>query len=79
MNKKTLHILLLFLCLIMLATQSSLAALDAEAIGIGADFSTLTGESAYYSNPAGLSLRDNNFTIKANFGFSIWNNVFKND
>ncbi|MFW6294270.1 MAG: hypothetical protein ACOC1M_00955, partial [Halanaerobium sp.] len=33
---------------------------------------------AYYSNPAGLSLRANNFAVKANYGLSIWNNVFNN-
>lgn len=38
----------------------------------------MTGESAYYSNPAGLALRANNFAVKANFGLSIWNNVFEN-
>lgn len=38
----------------------------------------MTGEAAYYSNPAGLALRANNFAVKANYGFSIWNNVFEN-
>ncbi|MGM0498845.1 MAG: hypothetical protein ACQERL_01395, partial [Bacillota bacterium] len=54
------------------------AALDAEAIGMGDNFSTMTGEAAYYSNPAGLALRENNFAVKANFGLSVWNNVFEN-
>lgn len=55
------------------------AALDAEAIGMGENFSTLNGEADYYSNPAGLALRENNFAVKANVGFSVWNNVFEND
>lgn len=33
------------------------AALDAEAIGMGNNFSTMTGEAAYYSNPAGLAFQ----------------------
>lgn len=72
--------LVLFLMLgIVLSTVGSVsAALDAEAIGMGDNFSTMTGEAAYYSNPAGLALRANNFAVKANFGLSIWNNVFEN-
>lgn len=54
------------------------AALDAEAIGLGENFSTMEGETAYYSNPAGISLRDNIFSYKANFGLSVWNNIFDN-
>ncbi|RAK07097.1 hypothetical protein C8C77_11848 [Halanaerobium saccharolyticum] len=72
---------LLFLLTITIIFSTALtasAALDAEAIGMGDNFSTMTGEAAYYSNPAGMALRENNFALKANFGFSVWNNVFEN-
>jgi hypothetical protein len=75
--KKTLLFLLTITIIFSTALTAS-AALDAEAIGMGDNFSTMTGEAAYYSNPAGLALRDNNFALKANLGFSIWNNVFEN-
>lgn len=75
-KKNLLFLLTIFLVLVTTATAG--AALDAEAIGLGENFSAMTGESAYYSNPAGLGLRDDNFAVKANFGFSVWNNVFNN-
>ena len=75
--KKTL-LFLLTITIILSTGLTASAALDAEAIGMGDNFSTMTGEAAYYSNPAGLALRENNFALKANFGFSIWNNVFEN-
>src|SRR6056297_3507987 len=75
--KKTLLFLLTITIILSTALTAS-AALDAEAIGMGDNFSTMTGEAAYYSNPAGLALRENNFAVKANYGFSIWNNVFNN-
>ncbi|MEC9489958.1 MAG: hypothetical protein UMU04_03340 [Halanaerobiales bacterium] len=75
--KKTLLFLLTITIIFSTALTAS-AALDAEAIGMGDNFSTMTGEAAYYSNPAGLALRENNFALKANFGFSVWNNVFEN-
>lgn len=75
-KKNLLFLLTIFLVLVTTATAG--AALDAEAIGLGENFSAMTGESAYYSNPAGLGLRDNNFAVKANFGFSVWNNIFNN-
>lgn len=75
--KKTLLFLLTFTIILSTALTAS-AALDAEAIGMGDNFSTMTGEAAYYSNPAGLALRSNNFALKANYGLSIWNNVFNN-
>ncbi|ADO77738.1 hypothetical protein [Halanaerobium praevalens] len=76
--KKILLILLIISTIILTTAFNASAALDAEAIGMGDNFSTMTGESAYYSNPAGLALRANNFAVKANFGLSIWNNVFEN-
>src|SRR6056297_2907264 len=75
--KKTL-LFLLTITIIFLTTLTTSAALDAEAIGMGDNFSTMTGEAAYYSNPAGLALRKNNFAVKTNFGLSVWNNVFEN-
>ncbi|MFP4371349.1 MAG: hypothetical protein ACLFQ4_03920 [Halanaerobium sp.] len=75
--KKTL-LFLLTITIILSSALTASAALDAEAIGMGDNFSTMTGEAAYYSNPAGLSLRANNFAVKANYGLSIWNNVFNN-
>ena len=75
--KKTLLFLLTITIILSTALTAS-AALDAEAIGMGDNFSTMTGEAAYYSNPAGLALRENNFAVKANYGLSIWNNVFEN-
>lgn len=75
--KKTLLFLLTITIIFSTALTAS-AALDAEAVGMGDNFSTMTGEAAYYSNPAGLALRENNFALKANFGFSVWNNVFEN-
>ena len=75
--KKTLLFLLTITIILSTALTAS-AALDAEAIGMGDNFSTMTGEAAYYSNPAGLALRENNFAVKANYGLSIWNNVFNN-
>lgn len=76
--KKVLVLSVLTLAIILTTALSASAALDAEAIGMGDNFSTMTGEASYYSNPAGLALRANNFAVKANFGFSIWNNVFEN-
>lgn len=76
--KKTLLILLIISTIILATAFTASAALDAEAIGMGDNFSTMIGEAAYYSNPAGLALRANNFAVKANYGFSIWNNVFEN-
>lgn len=76
--KKILIILLIISTIILATAFTASAALDAEAIGMGDNFSTMTGEAAYYSNPAGLALRANNFAVKANYGFSIWNNVFEN-
>ncbi|MGM0549235.1 MAG: hypothetical protein ACQER0_08200, partial [Bacillota bacterium] len=70
--KKTLLILLIISTIILATAFTASAALDAEAIGMGDNFSTMTGEAAYYSNPAGLALRANNFAVKANYGFSIW-------
>ncbi|TDO86138.1 hypothetical protein DFR79_11551 [Halanaerobium saccharolyticum] len=75
--KKTI-LFLLTITIIFATAFTASAALDAEAIGMGDNFSTMTGEAAYYSNPAGLALRENNFALKANFGFSVWNNVFEN-
>ena len=76
--KKVLVLSVLTLAIILTTSLSATAALDAEAIGMGDNYSTMTGEASYYSNPAGLALRENNFAVKANFGFSIWNNVFEN-
>ncbi len=76
MNKIIIFILMITILFSTALTVS--AALDAEAIGMGENFSTMTGEAAYYSNPAGLALRANNFAVKANYGLSIWNNVFEN-
>ncbi|MFW6273752.1 MAG: hypothetical protein ACOC17_02490, partial [Halanaerobium sp.] len=60
--KKTL-LFLLTITIILSSALTASAALDAEAIGMGDNFSTMTGEAAYYSNPAGLSLRANNFAV----------------
>lgn len=76
--QKTVFILLVALLILTTISLSAGAALDGEAIGLGENFSTMEGESAYYSNPAGLAIGDNNFAVKANFGFSIWNNIFVN-
>jgi len=77
MFKKNLLFLLTVL-FVLFTTATAGAALDAEAIGLGENFSAMTGESAYYSNPAGLGLRDKNFSIKTNLGVSVWNNIFNN-
>ena len=75
---KKILLLLLTITIVLSTSLTVSAAFDAEAIGMGDNFSTLTGEAAYYSNPAGLALRANNFAVKANYGLSIWNNVFEN-
>lgn len=76
--KKNIFIIVVILLILINISLSAGAALDAEAIGLGENFSTMEGESAYYSNPAGLAIRDDNFALKANFGFSVWNNIFIN-
>jgi len=76
--RRSITALLLMISLAFISSTAG-AALDAEAVGLGENFSTLDGESSYYSNPAGLALRSSDFAVKANFGFSAWNNIFVND
>jgi hypothetical protein len=76
--KKRIFISLAIISIIISISLSAGAAVDAETIGLGEDFSTIESESAYYANPAGLALRKSDIAVKANFGFSIWNNIFNN-
>ncbi|MFW6001166.1 MAG: hypothetical protein ACOCQE_02235 [Halanaerobium sp.] len=76
--KKEIFISLTVFSIIILISLSAGAAVDAETIGLGEDFSTIESETAFFSNPAGLALRENDFAVKANTGFSIWNNIFNN-
>lgn len=54
--KKLLVLSVLTLAIILTTSLSASAALDAEAIGMGDNYSTMTGEASYYSNPAGVWL-----------------------
>ncbi|ADQ14354.1 hypothetical protein [Halanaerobium hydrogeniformans] len=72
------RLIILFVCIILLTTLNAQAALNPRAIGLGHDFSTLSGDDFYYSNPAGLAGREKTASLKSFASFSAWNNILDN-
>ncbi|MCK8816267.1 hypothetical protein MWH28_02680 [Natroniella sulfidigena] len=71
--------ILVFSLFLIFLLSTTVAASSAKTIGLGNQFTTVTGSDALSSNPGAVNVRDNFFSLELGATASLWNNLLMND
>jgi hypothetical protein len=72
-------LVMLVVMLVLGVSLQAAAGFSPRTIGLGDEFSTLTGDAALYGNPAGVNAGPDIFTLELGGGARFWNNLLYND
>ncbi|MCK8828210.1 hypothetical protein MWH25_10745 [Natroniella acetigena] len=72
------RILVLSVVLVFVLSMTAFAS-SAKTIGLGDQFTTITGPDALYGNPGAVNADDTSFSLELGAAASAWNNLLMND